>query len=127
MVFFSFLARLFMVVVACPAVLGRPNPLLVTEPQEDSNVTLASRAPPAILHWAIYNDKWVSSENGPPAVSDIKVDGHWQLEKVVNYRILSKIKGYNVFVAATENSLAASVKQYGLDGALMNYEAPTLK
>ncbi|KAI6107431.1 hypothetical protein EV401DRAFT_2002800, partial [Pisolithus croceorrhizus] len=72
MVFFSFLARLFMVVVACPAVLGRPNPLLVTEPQEDSNVTLASRAPPAILHWAIYNDKWVSSENGPPAVSDIK-------------------------------------------------------
>ncbi|KAI6164655.1 hypothetical protein EDD17DRAFT_360548 [Pisolithus thermaeus] len=72
MLFFSSLARPSMVVAACLAALGRPNPLLVTEPQEGSNVTLASRATPAVLHWVIYSDKWVSGENGPLAVSDIK-------------------------------------------------------
>lgn len=35
--------------------------------------TLSVRSTPAAPHFVIYSDKWVSGENGPPAVSDITV------------------------------------------------------
>ncbi|KAF9223961.1 hypothetical protein BS17DRAFT_88349 [Gyrodon lividus] len=31
------------------------------------------RTTPAAPHFVIYSDKWISSENGPPAVTDIQV------------------------------------------------------
>ncbi|KAI6164652.1 glycoside hydrolase family 18 protein [Pisolithus thermaeus] len=158
MLFFSSVARPFMVVAACLAALGRPNPLPVTEPQEGSIVTLVSRATPAAPHWVIYSDKWVSGENGPPAVSDIKgynvfALSFWLIsgpaDQALEWTTLDSATrssihasyaaaGINLIVSAfgstdaptstgadptaTANNLAAFVKQYGLDGADIDYE-----
>ncbi|KAG1746540.1 glycoside hydrolase family 18 protein [Suillus paluster] len=35
------------------------------------DTTLSARATPAAPHFVIYSDKWVTGENGPPAVSNI--------------------------------------------------------
>jgi hypothetical protein len=37
------------------------------------DTALSARATPAVPHFVIYSDKWVSGETGPPAISEITV------------------------------------------------------
>lgn len=46
----------------------------------DDTHPLTSRATQAAPHWVIYSDKWISGENGPPSVNDIKVSSCCMLQ-----------------------------------------------
>ncbi|KAI6126446.1 glycoside hydrolase family 18 protein [Pisolithus croceorrhizus] len=122
----------FMVVAACLVVLGRPNLLPVTEPEEDSNATPASRATPAAPHWVIYSDKWVSDENGPPASGQPSTlllalaFTHLTLPQASASSSRPLVPHAPISTGAdptaTANNLVAFVKQYGPSGADIDYE-----
>ncbi|KAG6334703.1 hypothetical protein ID866_4382 [Astraeus odoratus] len=77
--------------------------LPVTKPHlgTNYNVSLSSSAAPSPPHWVIYSDKWVSGENGPPAVTDIAVRLYLRFSDTFDDGLTVCIvihKGYNVFV-----------------------------
>lgn len=128
MLFLSTLARPFMVVVACLAALGRPTFFPVTELQKGSNVTLASRATPAAPHWVIYSDKWVSGENGPPAVSDIEGYNVFALSFWLISGPADQALEWTTLDATTRSSIHASYAAAGISlivSAFGSTDAPT--
>ncbi|KAI5999385.1 glycoside hydrolase family 18 protein [Pisolithus orientalis] len=128
MLFFSALARPFMVVATCLAAVGRANPFLVTEPREGSSISLASRATPAAPHWVIYSDKWVSGENGPPAVSDIEGYSVFALSFWLISGPADQALEWTTLDAATRSSIHSSYAAAGISlivSAFGSTDAPT--
>jgi len=72
MALFSVISRACIVVAACLVASEGTNASPLVDPHDHAG-SLASRATQAAPHWVIYSDKWVSGENGPPAVNEITV------------------------------------------------------
>ncbi|KAL0576275.1 hypothetical protein V5O48_005719 [Marasmius crinis-equi] len=105
-----------------------------------TDADLTPFAVPSAPRWVIYSDKFVSGITGPPPVSQVKAEEWTWLTAAERATIISQYHaaGINLIVSlfgatdaptstgadpiATANTMAAWVKQFGLDGVDVDYE-----
>ncbi|EIW79362.1 glycoside hydrolase family 18 protein [Coniophora puteana RWD-64-598 SS2] len=75
---------------------------------------LAKRAAPAAPHWVIYSDKWVSGENGPPAVADVKGYNTFALSFWLTSGAADQATEWASLDAATRSSIKAKYHAAGI-------------